>query len=80
MRAIVRLSQAPANKMRRLHTIESLAALQPSFPPSLAYDIRFSDLMIDLLSDVIVRIPVYHLACLPNADAALLSHNTIFGQ
>lgn len=80
LKAVVRLSQAPENRMRRLGNIEAFASLQPSCPPALAYDDYFSDRVIDMISDVIQSVPVYHLACLPNAEAALLSHNTIFGQ
>lgn len=78
--AAVRLSQAPANQISRLGVLGAFTALQPSCPPALAQDNYFSDHIIALLSDVIRAVPVFHLACLPDAAAAHLSHDTIFAQ
>ena len=36
--AVVRLSQAPHNRIRRLRPIESIGALLPSAPPAFARD------------------------------------------
>lgn len=79
LKALVRLSQAPQNAMRRLSVPEAFAALQPSLPPALMQDERYADLLIDVVSDVISVAPAYHLSCLPDADSALLSCKTIFG-
>lgn len=79
IKAIVRLSQAPYNKMHRLGTINALGALLPSCPPAFAYDTELQDNICDTLSDVLAAVPVYHLECLPDADAARLSYSTIFG-
>lgn len=78
--AAVRLSQAPANHISQQSVLGAFAALQPSCPPALAQDNYFSDYIITLLSDVISAVPVYHLACLPDAAAAQLSHDTIFNK
>ncbi|MDE5637994.1 MAG: hypothetical protein K2I43_08295, partial [Alistipes sp.] len=78
--AIVRLSQAPRNSMRRLPTIAAIGALLPSCPPSFAYDGALQDCICRLLSEVIAAVPVFHLECLPDAAAAELSHSTIFGE
>lgn len=78
--AIVRLSQAPHNRMRRLTALEALGALLPSCPPSFAYDEQLQDAMCETLSELISAVPVYHLECLPNAEAAELSYSTIFGK
>lgn len=78
LKGVVRLSQAPENKIRRLPVIESFMALQPSCPPALAYDDILSGRMIDLISQTIRLTPVYHLACLPDESAAQLSCNTLF--
>lgn len=80
IRGIVRLSQAPHNAMRRQATIAALGALLPSCPPSFAYDNELQDNICETLSDVLAQVPVYHLECLPNADAAQLSYNTVFGR
>jgi len=78
--AAVRLSQAPHNRIRRLSVIEAVGALQPSCPPALAQDEHFADGIMDILSDTIMRVPVFHLECLPDADAAHTSHDAIFGR
>ena len=77
--AAVRLSQAPHNRIRRLDILGAVSALQPSCPPALAQDERFADNIMDILSDTISAVPVFHLECLPDADAARTSHDAIFG-
>lgn len=76
--AIVRLSQAPHNAIRRLSIPQAFAALQPSLPPALVQDEYYADLIVDIISRTISNVPVYHLECLPNAHAARLSFETIF--
>lgn len=80
IRGIVRLSQAPHNAMRRHSTIAALGALLPSCPPSFAYDNELQDNICETLSEVLAKVPVYHLECLPDAAAAQLSYNTVFGR
>lgn len=79
IRGIVRLSQAPHNAMRRQGTIAALGALLPSCPPSFAYDNELQDNICDTLSEILAKVPVYHLECLPDTAAAQLSYNTVFG-
>lgn len=78
--AVVRLSQAPHNRIRRLRPIEAIGALLPSAPPAFARDERLADDVCALLSTVIAQAPVYHLECLPDAAAARLSCDTIFND
>lgn len=78
--ACVRLSQAPHNKIRRLSIPQAYAAIHPSCPPDFAYDDTLYDYISETLSDVLGQVPVYHLECLPDADAARLSNQTIFGE
>lgn len=78
--AALRLSQAPYNKIHRLGILEAFSSLQPSFPPALAQDEKYMDMMCDLLSDVIGVTPIYHLECLPDEAAAWTSHDAIFGK
>lgn len=80
LRAIVRLSQAPHNKIYRLSRIQSIGALLPSLPPAFMFDKVLEDAMLGVLSKVIAQVPVYHLECLPDAAAAQLSYTTIFGN
>lgn len=79
LRAIVRLSQAPHNAITRLKGARAMGALLPSLPPAFAFDSTLEEAMIDILSAVLSRVPVYHLECLPDGDAAQLSHDTVFG-
>ncbi len=75
----VRLSQAPFNEIRKLNVMQAYAALHPSCPPDFAYDEKLYDSISEVLNDILTQVPVYHLACLPNAEAARLSCKTIFG-
>ena len=77
--ACVRLSQAPYNEIKKLNVIQGYGALHPSCPPCFAYDEGLYDHISRVLSDLLSNVPVYHLACLPDADAARLSCQTIFG-
>lgn len=74
---IVRLSQAPGNKITRLPTLQAIGSLLPSCPPAFAYDSDLQDQICQTLSDILTQVPVYHLACLPDKAAAELSYTTI---
>lgn len=78
--ACVRLSQAPYNKIHRLSIPQGYAAIHPSCPPDFAYDDALYDHISNTLSDVLAQIPMFHLECLPDADAARLSCKTVFGE
>lgn len=76
---LLRLEQRPQNSIRRLNTIEAFTALQPSCPPCFARDERYMDALVRYVSGVIERVPVYRMGCLPDAAAAVMSHETIMG-
>ena len=78
--ACVRLSQAPYNKIQRLSIPQAYAALHPSCPPDFAYDDALYDYISEIIGEVLAQVPLYHLACLPDADAARLSCQTVFGE
>lgn len=78
--AVVRLSQAPENHISLLSGVQSFISLQPSCPPALAYDSTFTDYIFSLITQVIKAVPVFHLSCLPNPEAALLCYNTIMAH
>lgn len=80
IRGFIRLSQAPYNKIHRLPVLNAIGALLPSCPPAFAYDERLQDAICNTLSDMISRVAVYHLECLPDAAAAELSYNTLYKQ
>ena len=74
----LRLSQAPENRITRLSRIASFGALLPSTLPTLQKEERTLDQICSALSEMIVAVPSFALACLPDADAAKLSYTTIF--
>lgn len=76
--AFLRLEQRPANSIRRLPVLQSFAALQPSCPPCLMKDEPLQDALVSFIGQVLGNCPVFHMGCLPNPDAAFLSHDTIF--
>ena len=78
VRALMRLSQAPHNKIYRQPALASIGAILPSCPPAFAYDATLQDEICHTVSDIISSTPVYHLECLPDAAAAQLSYSTIF--
>ena len=78
--AIVRLSQAPHNAIRPLRSVHAIGALLPSLTPAFGYDDELQDRMLATLSKNISQVPVYHLECLPDAAAARLSYDTVFGK
>ncbi len=75
--AVVRLSQAPRNAIRRLSPIASFGAIQPSCPPSFSYDEVISEQLFAILSAALRSVPAYHLECLPDAAAAHLVLETL---
>ncbi len=80
VRALVRLSQAPYNKIHRLPALSAIGAILPSCPPAFAYDNELQDHICTTVSEIISCTPVYHLECLPDAAAARLSYSTIFNK
>ena len=74
--SIVQLSQAPYNQIRRLRSIEAYAALVPSisgkrWDHNVAEGLHQTE---DLLAG---QVPVWHLECLPDADAAHVCSDTV---
>ena len=80
IRGFLRLSQAPVNEIRKLSTLQAYGALQPSMPPSFAYDSELFDRVNKLLSVLLRQTPVYHLRCLPNREAAELARQTLYAD
>ena len=76
--AIVRLRQAPENRIRRLGAVEAYASLFPSC--SAFREVSGSaDGIHSTLAEVIGKVPVYQLDCLPDKEAAELCHSTVSG-
>ncbi len=76
----VRLRQELSNNIHKLRPLQGFTALQPSTPPALSYSSYYSSKIISLLDVIMQRCPVYQLGCLPNAEAALLSYNTLYNN
>lgn len=78
--AFCRLSQAPHNAISRLSTIAAIGAVLPSTPPQFAHDGSLQDSICSTLGELLRRVPAYHLACLPNSEAAQLSYKTMINN
>ena len=78
LKACVRLSQAPYNKIQKLPVLQAYGAIHPSCPPEFAYDDKLYDEVSRIIGKILSVVPFYHLACLPNEEACLLSCKTIF--
>ena len=78
LQACVRLSQAPHNRIRKLSLLQAYASLHPSCAPEFAYADALYDYVSRTLGQILSLLPVYHLECLPDADAARLSCQTLF--
>ncbi len=76
LRGCVRLSQAPHNAIERLPLLKAYGAIHPSMPPEFAYDTLYDGIS-RTIGELLRRVPVFHLACLPNREAALLSYRTL---
>ena len=78
VRAIVRLEQAPHNKIARLKGLTAYAAILPA-----ASNIRWNRTMTDSVSSTVEKIamttPCWHLGCLPDADAACICRDAVEG-
>lgn len=77
LKACVRLSQAPQNVIRKLSVLQSYGAVHPSCPPLFAYDDDLYDLVSGFIGELLGKVPVYHLACLPDDAAALMAYESV---
>lgn len=73
---IVQLSQAPYNKICRLRPLEAYAALVPSISGK-RWDAAVADGLHETENLLAGHVAVWHLDCLPDADAAHTSHDAI---
>ena len=74
--AIVKLAQAPENRIRRCTLPESYAALYSSVS-GLKMNRKMYDGLHETMEKTVVSVPFYHLDCLPDADAAMVCSKTI---
>lgn len=74
--ALVMLEQKPYNKISRESVVVALSSLMCSCSIMIWDKASYAQLM-NTMSKVISLVGVYHLECLPDKDAAMLSYNTI---
>lgn len=74
--AIVRLRQAPENRIQKLGPVQAYATLMTSTSGFRPFK-GIADGMHASLSALVAAVPCYELECLPDKDAAELSYNTI---
>ena len=80
LKGCVRLSQAPYNRSQKLSVLQAYGAIHPSCPPEFAYDAALYDHISSFINQLLSAVPFYHLDCLPDAAAAQLSSQTLFGD
>ncbi len=80
LKAMVRLSQAPYNKITSLSPLQAIGALLPSAPPAFNYVDETADAVCTFVSDTVSAASFYHLECLPDTAAAELTFKTVFND
>ena len=73
---LVLLSQAPHNKIRRLKGIEAYAALVPSISGK-RWDAHIADGLHQTENAMASHVPIWHLECLPDEEAARVCQKEI---
>lgn len=76
LKSIVRLSQAPYNKIVRLNNVFAYAAISPS-ASCMKWDRVMTDSLHESFSEIIKNIGIYHLECLPDEEASKLCFEKI---
>ena len=66
---VIRLSQAPYNKIQQLNPLRAYASLLPACS-CMRWDRKSTDALHSTVEKVITRVRGWHLECLPDADAA----------
>lgn len=73
---IVKLAQAPENRIRRLKGVEAYAEMVPSISGK-RWDKGMADGLHETESALIMQVPVWHLDCLPDEEAARLCFGNV---
>lgn len=79
LKAFVRLEQAPHNKFTRKEDMHSLIAVLPSCT-AIRWNKPLFNAMTDTLSRIVGKVMVGYLECLPDAQAAYMSSEAVFGR
>ena len=75
---IVLLSQAPYNRIIRLGGLQAYAALVPSISGK-RWDERIADGLHQTENSLAINVPVWHLECLPDEEAAMICMENVKG-
>ena len=76
LKAVVRLSQAPYNKITRNIPLQAYASLMPACS-CMRWDRTSTDALHKTVEKVISKVACWHLECLPDADAAHTCHKSV---
>lgn len=76
LKAVVRLTQAPYNKIVRHSPLQAYASLMPSCS-CMRWDRASTSYLHETVEAVISRVKCWHLECLPDADAARTCHEAV---
>ena len=76
LKAVVRLSQAPYNKIARNIPLQAYASLMPACS-CMRWDRTSTDFLHCTVEKVISNVKCWHLECLPDADAAHICHKAV---
>ena len=76
LKAVVRLSQAPYNKIVRLAPLQSFASLMPACSCK-RWDSEAMAMLHRSVEKTISMVSCYHLECLPDEAAAVLCHSAV---
>lgn len=74
LKSVVRLSQAPYNRITRQSPLQAFASLMPSCS-CMRWDHDSVESLHKTVEKVVMNVPGWHLECLPDADAARTSYN-----
>lgn len=74
--AFVRLEQAPENEIERENAVRAFAALLPSCS-CLKQNREIYNGIVSTITELATLVPVFHLKCLPDQDAAQLCQKTV---
>lgn len=74
--AFVRIQQRPENNIQRLAPIQAYTELLPAMS-SMKWDHRVYQNVCDTIIELVSKVGVYELGCLPNGDAAKLCYKTV---
>lgn len=80
VKAMVRLGQSDSDKVAGLDTLQSIAALLPSFSPAVARHPVLSRAFNQMLGKMVSRVGVYRMECRKDPASALLCEKTIYAN